>query len=104
MISRYKKSIGDWLKRAAELALTWLKEYCPESWEATLDNLDELQIDQMIQAGCDLVNRHINMIIFMLAVYFLATSSLLGMLVMAIMGLGLVLAMNNLANQEGQQA
>jgi hypothetical protein len=104
MISRYKKSIGDWLKRAAELALAWLKQHCPESWQESLDNLDELQIDRMIQAGCDLVNRHADMIIFMLVVYFLAPSSLLGMLLMAIMGLGLVLAMNHLADQEGQQA
>jgi hypothetical protein len=97
-------SLYSWLKKAAEEIVACLKKYGPEDWDETLDNLKENQVSPMLQASYDLLKSSPNTWILVLVVYLLATSGLLKVLVMAILGLGLILVINQLNSKECQEA
>jgi hypothetical protein len=104
MIARLMDSLYSWLKKAAEEVLACLKKYGPEDWDEALDSLKENQIGPMLQAGYDLLKSSPNAWILVLVVYLLATSGLLKVLVMAILGLGLILVINQLNGNQCQEA
>jgi hypothetical protein len=104
MIARLMDSLYSWLKKVAEEIVACLKKYGPEDWDETLDNLKENQVSPMLQASYDLLKSSPNTWILVLVVYLLATSGLLKVLVMAILGLGLVLVINQLNSKECQEA
>jgi hypothetical protein len=104
MIARMMDSLYSWLKKVAEEIVACLKKYGPEDWDETLDSLKENQVSPMLQAGYDLLKSSPNTWILVLVVYLLATSGLLKVLVMAILGLGLILVINQLNSKECQEA
>jgi hypothetical protein len=102
MTTRSIDSFYGWLMRMAKVVLAWLKENCPKDWEAGLDKLQQLQAGPVFSAGNDLLKNLPPTWVLVLGVYLLANSGLLGVLVMAI--LGLILAMNKLNSNEVQKA
>ena len=102
MTIRSIDSIYSWLRRMAKVVLAWLKENCPEEWEAGLDKLQQLQAGPVFEAGNEVLKNLPPTWVLVLGVYLLANSGLLGALVMAI--LGLIIAMNKLNSNEVQKA
>jgi hypothetical protein len=102
MTARTMDSFYSGLKRMAKGILAWLKENCPKEWEPGFDKLQQLQAGPLLEAGNNLLKNLPNTWVLVVGVYLLATSGLLGVLVMAI--LGLIMAMNKLNRNEGQKA
>jgi hypothetical protein len=95
-------SLYSWLGRIAKVVLDWMKENCPENWKPGLEKLQQLKAGPVLSAGNEMLKNLPNTWVLLLGVYLLANSGLLGALVMAI--LGLIMAMNKLNNNEGQEA
>ncbi len=102
MTTKSMDSFYGWLKRMAKVALDWLQENCPENWKPALDKLQQLKAGPVLEAGNELLKKLPDTWILVLGVYLLANSGLLGVLVMAI--LGLIMAMNKLKSNECQEA
>ena len=102
MTTRSMDSFYGWLKRMAKAALDWLQENCPEGWKPALDKLQQLQAGPVLEAGNELLKKLPDTWVLVLGVYLLANSGLLGVLVMAI--LGLIMAMNKLNSNECHEA
>ena len=102
MTTKSMDSFYGWLRRMAKAALDWLQENCPEDWKPALDKLQQLQAGPVLEAGNELLKKLPDTWVLVLGVYLLANSGLLGVLVMAI--LGLIMAMNKLNSNECQEA
>jgi len=104
MISIKMKALYRWLLETAEVALSWLRHKYPVAWESGLHTLQQLTAGSMKEAGHVQMRRGFFIVGTLLVVYLVASSSLMQLLVVFMLGIGVFLVLQRIASGNIQEA
>ena len=104
MISIKMKTLYRWLLETAEVALSWLRRKYPVSWERGLYTLQQLTAGPMRKASYVQMRRLPFIVGTALVVYLVASSTLMQLLVVFMLGIGVFLVLQRIANGNIQEA
>jgi len=104
MISIKMKTLYRWLLETAEVALSWLRHKSPAAWNRGQDTLQRFTAGPMRKAGYAQMRRLPFIVGTALVVYLVASSTLMQLLVVFMLGIGVFLVLQRIANGNIQEA
>jgi hypothetical protein len=104
MIAKYMSYISRWFWRAAETVLVWFKQLAPLACERGLNKLQRLQVSKIVEASVSYMRGPAYLFATVLVIYFLATMSLVDLLLMVALFMGFALVLHIFTGSEPQAA
>ena len=103
MFFRYAKSVYCWLLETVEVARSWFRQHKPVAWERGLDTLQRFVSGPMREAGYTQMRRLPFIVGTALVVYLVASSTLMQLLVVFMLGIGVFLVLQRIASGNIQE-
>ena len=104
MISKYAKYLSSWFWRVAETGLAWLKQHGPAVCERGLAKLQRLQVSKIVEANVSYMRGPAYLLATVLVIYFLATMSIVDLLILVALFMGFALVLHIFSGNEPQTA
>ena len=104
MISKYAKYLSSWFWRVAETVLAWLKQHGPAVCEKGLDKLQRLHVSSILEACIPYMRGPAYLFATVLVIYFLATMSIVDLLILVALFMGFALVLHIFSGNEPQTA